>query len=115
MEELKKEWEPYLTQLQHLNKQYQTPVIFTEYGYRSIDHATQGHWELKPEEPQPNMKAQQYAYQALYEVIEHQQWYHGGFLWKWFAHHDRAGGLDDHKFTPQNKPVMEVIKEWHLK
>ena len=90
-------------------------MIFTEYGYRSIDHATQGHWELKEEESRPNMKAQQYAYQALYEVIENQPWYHGGFLWKWFAHHDRAGGLDDHKFTPQNKPVMEVIKEWHLK
>ncbi len=115
VEELKKEWEPYLTQLKHLNQQHQTPVIFTEYGYRSIDHATQGHWELKEEEPQPNMKAQQYAYQALYEVIENQPWYHGGFLWKWFAHHNRAGGLDDHKFTPQNKPVMEVIKEWHLK
>ena len=35
----------------------------------------------------------------------------GGFIWKWFHNHSEVGGMQNNRFTPQNKPVEKLIKE----
>lgn len=34
-----------------------------------------------------------------------------GGLWKWFHNHGQVGGNNNNRFTPQNKPALEVIKK----
>ncbi|MFT5601364.1 MAG: hypothetical protein ACI9N1_001607, partial [Flavobacteriales bacterium] len=57
-----------------------------------------------------NLEGQKNATQALMELFWNQDWFAGGFLWKWFPETEKAGGVDDSRFTPQNKPVLEVVK-----
>jgi hypothetical protein len=59
------------------------------------------------------MHAQATAYRALFETFWNEPWFAGGFLWKWFDSHAERGGPDNTRFTPQNKPAEEVIREWY--
>ncbi len=109
-EELVKAWQPHLDQIEKLNKKVNRPVIFTEYGYRSIDQTAHKQWELDDDKGQPNMEAQKNSYAALYAAVSDRPWFEGGFLWKWYANHQKAGGKKHIGFTPQNKPALEVVK-----
>jgi len=113
VDELVEQWDQHVDELDRLSVNYQKPIIFTEYGYRSTDFTANGHWNMEDQDMSPNMEAQKNAYQALFSALEEKAWFKGGFLWKWFAHHANAGGPKDSKFTPQNKPAQEVIKKWH--
>jgi hypothetical protein len=88
------------------------PVIFTEYGYKSIDFTASTPWD--PEDGEVNLVAQQNAYDALFQKFWHADWFAGGFLWKWRADHKSAGGSGNKSYTPQNKPVEETIR-YHYK
>ena len=50
---------------------------------------------------------------ALYEEVWNENWFAGGYIWKWFIEHDRAGGEDNDRFTPQNKPAGLVIQYYY--
>jgi len=58
-----------------------------------------------------NMEAQNNTTQALFETFWNQDWFAGGFIWKWFHNHKERGGADNHQFTPQNKPVEKIIQK----
>jgi hypothetical protein len=60
-----------------------------------------------------NLEAQVNTTRATFEELWSEDWFAGGFVWKWFIHHDRAGGLENNRFTPQNKPAEAVIKEYY--
>jgi len=93
-------------------------VIFTEYGYRSVDGAAGNQWELPDNHRNysgpANLEVQKNAYEALYHIFWDEGWFAGGFLWKWYADNTR-GGDDNTDYTPQNKPVIETIKHWYGK
>ena len=59
------------------------------------------------------MEAQKNAYEGLYETFYQEEWMKGGFLWKWFPDYASSGGATNNYFTPQNKPVEEIIKEYY--
>ena len=59
---------------------------------------------------QVNLEAQANATQALFETFWDEDWFSGGFLWKWHHNHNQAGGSENTRFTPQNKPVEALIK-----
>ncbi len=86
------------------------PVVFTEYGYRSVDYSAKEPWKSDRNMTQVNLEAQKHATQALYDVFWHEPWFSGGFVWKWFHSHDTVGGNENSQYTPQNKPVESVIK-----
>ena len=113
--ELISQWETYEKQLYRIHRKYELPVIFTEYGYRSIDYGAGGHWNLENDTLMPNLEVQKNAYEALFNRFWYKKWFSGGFLWKWYPQHDDHGGPLDHHFTPQNKPVEEVIRHWYGK
>jgi len=114
VKELKTEWKPIQKDLQKLSDKLHKPVVFTEYGYRSVDYSTLGHWNATGEE-KINHNLQKDAYQALYQTFCDRPWFAGGFLWKWFPNHAEAGGVLDSKYTPQNKPAEQLIKDWFHK
>jgi hypothetical protein len=60
-----------------------------------------------------NLEAQKNTTQALLETFWMEDWFAGGFVWKWFHEHDKVGGINDSRFTPQNKPVENLIREFY--
>jgi hypothetical protein len=60
-----------------------------------------------------NMDAQLNATCALFDEFWKEDWFAGGFIWKWFHNYEESGGENDNQFTPQNKPVEEMIRTYY--
>jgi hypothetical protein len=109
-------WKLYKFEIYELSKQYNKPILFTEYGYRSVDYSGKAPWKSDNNMSLVNLEAQTNATRALFDSFWHEEWFVGGFIWKWFHNHEQAGGTRDSRFTPQNKPVENVIrKQYSLK
>jgi len=107
-------WETYCAEIEALSKLHDKKIVFTEYGYKSIDYTALTPWD-PDKSGNVNLRAQQNAYEALYQRFWGKEWFAGGFLWKWYSHHETSGGADNKDYTPQNKPVEEIIKNWYNK
>lgn len=104
-------WQPWLLELESVSTTHDRPILFTEYGYRSLDYAGKEPWQSTVLETGANLEAQTILLQALYESVWDQSWFAGGFIWKWFVNHQTSGGNDNNMFTPQNKPAQALIRE----
>ena len=87
------------------------PVLFTEYGYRSVDFSGKEPWNSDRIEGNVNLKNQENALQAIYNQFWKEDWFAGGFIWKWFHNYDKIGGVDNNRFTPQNKPAEKILSK----
>ena len=58
-------------------------------------------------------KAQSKALTALCEVIWNNKRFAGGFLWKWYPDHEKAGGKTNTMFTVQNKAAEKVVRNYY--
>ncbi|APG61441.1 glycoside hydrolase family 113 [Christiangramia salexigens] len=112
LDELRSGWQPHKQMLRELSRKYNKPVIFTEYGYRSIDYAAREPWNSSREMNSINHKLQADALSALYDEFWSEPWFEGGFIWKWHQH-ENSGGMENNRFTPQNKPAEEVVKSYY--
>ncbi|MFK5974129.1 MAG: glycoside hydrolase [Flavobacteriaceae bacterium] len=115
VEQLKIGWQKWKTEIESLSKEKNKSIVFTEYGYRSMDFTAKKPWLVDRIDKKVNLKGQVNAKKAIFEEFWKEDWFAGGYVWKWFVHHDRAGGSADNRFTPQNKPAQEVIKEFYRK
>jgi len=106
-------WKKNKPVIQELSVKYNKPILFTEYGYRSVDYSGKEPWISSREMRDVNLQAQVNTTKALYETFWKEDWFAGGFIWKWFHKHDEVGGHENPMFTPQNKPVEEVIKTYY--
>lgn len=115
VDELVDAWGPIVAHLAELCRDHERPLLFTEFGYRSIDGAAGNQWELPPErrrDVSPNAETQVVAYEALFRTWWERPWFAGGFLWKWVPEDGRrADGLRA-DYTPQHKPAEAVIERW---
>lgn len=109
--DLMRQWDAHKESLQDCAYKFSKPILFTEYGYRSTDFNTREPWDHSRHKAGVNHQAQVNALTAMAEVVWEESWFAGGFLWKWFPFHDRAGGQNDNQFTVQNKPAEAVIRE----
>ncbi|MEM6523213.1 MAG: hypothetical protein AAGF85_00385 [Bacteroidota bacterium] len=105
-------WDSVSQQIERVSKRYNKPILFTEYGYKSIDYAADGHWKYDHDTLRVNYIAQANAYEALYETVWDKAWFRGGFLWKWHLQSSQRKGLAK-EFTPQDKPVLRVIQKYY--
>lgn len=112
--EIREGWKPHIEKLKSLAEEYKKPILFTECGYRSIDYAGSKPWEFDNKDAEVNEELQNRLIQVLFEIWE-EDWMGGGFLWKWFPYHNRAGGPDNDQFTPQNKLAERTIIEYFKK
>ena len=104
-------WKLHKAQILKAQKQFNKRVIFTEFGYRSIDFNGKEPWDSKKIEGAVNLEAQANALQAIYNQFWKEEWFAGGFIWKWFHKHATVGGKKNNRFTPQNKPAEELIRK----
>ncbi|MGI9545728.1 MAG: glycoside hydrolase family 113 [Flavobacteriaceae bacterium] len=108
--QLKEGWQPWKEKILSMASSLEKPVLFTEFGYRSMDYTAKKPWLVDRADQNINLAGQANAKTALFEVFWNEDWFAGGFVWKWFIHHNEVGGSNDNRFTPQNKPAEEVIK-----
>lgn len=111
VEEAKLGWQPWKVELKSVAERENKTILFTEYGYRSVDFAGKEPWKSDRDMTVVNLEAQTNLTQALFDEVYDESWYAGGFIWKWYINHTNAGGLDNSRFTPQNKPAEELIRE----
>lgn len=86
VDELLTGWEPWFLNIKAQSELHNKPVIFCEYGYRSMDFTANQPWDSGTNNP-VNMAAQDSCYIALYRRFWGEEWFRGGFLWKWHDDH----------------------------
>jgi len=115
IQELKKGWQKHKVAMRKYADSLQKKVLFTEFGYRSVDYSAHKPWEVDYSKTSVNLQGQVNATHVLLDELWIEEWFAGGFLWKWFTHHDKAGGVTDPRFTPQNKPAEETVREFYVR
>lgn len=107
---LSRAWKPWKERMAALSDARNRKVLFTEFGYRSMDFAAKRPWTTGEEDVAVNLEAQANAKEAIFRTFWKEDWFAGGFVWKWFVDHSGSGGASCNRFTPQNKPAQEIIR-----
>ena len=113
--DFEKGWQIHKNEIQKVRKKVNKPVLFTEYGYRSVDFTGKEPWNSDRIIEKVNHQNQKNAMQAIYNQFWKEDWFAGGFIWKWFHKHQKVGGKNNNRFTPQNKPTEALIKKLYAK
>jgi hypothetical protein len=113
LEACKAGWQTHKAVIKSISETHNKPILFTEYGYRSMDYTGRKPWDSDHTLQSLNFQGQANATQALFEEFWSEDWFAGGFVWKWFHAHDKVGGNEDNQFTPQNKPAETVIQTYY--
>ncbi|RKR15181.1 hypothetical protein CLV91_1263 [Maribacter vaceletii] len=113
VEELKQGWQPWKIKMKAISDSNNKPIIFTEYGYRSVDYTAKKPWTVDRTDEAVNLKAQANAKEAIFSEFWQEDWFAGGYVWKWFLDYKNVGGEKDNRFTPQNKPAEKIIKSFY--
>ena len=113
--DLKIAWKPYFEALQTFQKKVNKPMLFTEFGYLSVDGCAYNSWEIekKIESVKINEQAQANALDGLFSTFWKETWWQGGFLWKWFPEGQGHEGYFDKDYTPQGKKSEEILRKWY--
>lgn len=111
---IEKEWLVHKSKIKNLADDLNKKVLFTEFGYQSIDYTTKQPWNFEQQKA-INLDAQSNALQALFNTFWKEDWFAGGFLWKWFDNHENVGGSEDTDYTVQNKPAFQIIQQEYKK
>jgi len=111
--ELQAAWDYYSPSIKGLHTKWQKPVLFTEFGYMSVNQAAMQTWLLEAQKDQyaVNEEAQAKALQALLHQFGQEYWWAGGFQWKWYADSESAACDGDlsKEYTPENKKAADVL------
>lgn len=112
---LKTAWDPIKKRLAAFSKDQGKPILFTEYGYLSVDNCGWRNWELEQgiQSRRINEQAQANCYQAMFEAMQGENWWAGGFLWKWFPNMRGHEGYPERDYTPQGKQAERVLAHWY--
>lgn len=113
--ELQKNWKPIKGKLKKYSNKLGKPILFTEYGYRSMEQPAWRSWEKENQPVVTNQDGQAIAYEALYKSIWQENWFAGGFAWKWYTSFRRMDPANNNDWTPQNKKAQEVMKAYYGK
>ena len=115
VEQLIAAWQPWKKEIAAFQQRVQKPIVFTEFGYLSVDGAAHETWELeKRVQTLPiNEQAQANALAALFATFWAEPWWQGGFLWKWFPNMRGHEGYPARDYTPQGKRAEAVLTDWY--
>jgi hypothetical protein len=114
IQEIETAWKPIKSEMKSFASKHKKKILFTEFGYQSKDHATIEPWEHSKSRI-INLKAQENALAAIFNQFWQEDWFAGGFLWKWYDNHADAGGASDSDYTIQNKPSEKIVSKQFAK
>lgn len=107
-------WKPFKTKIKAFSEKWNKKVIFTEFGYQSKDFTTKEPWKHDLNHS-VNLVAQQNALAVILANFWKEDWFAGGFLWKWYDNHNEVGGNLDDDYTVQNKPAEKILFSFYKK
>lgn len=112
---LKKAWRPICQRLGAYSQKWNKPVLFTEFGYLSVDGCGWRNWELENgiDRRPVNEQAQANCLEALLSTLQTERWWAGGFLWKWFPNMRGHEGYPERDYTPQGKQGEITLRRWY--
>jgi hypothetical protein len=113
--ELIGKWKTYKDELSLYSAKNKKQILFTEYGYLTVDGCAGKTWELEKirRSSKKNEQAQSNAFEALYSVFWKETWWAGGFIWKWFPQGMGHEGQMETDYTPQGKLAEKTISKWY--
>jgi len=111
--ELVKQWETKSPELEQVSKKFNRRIVFTEYGYLSVDKCADKTWELesKVKSIPINEQAQANAIMALWTHFNTKSWWQGGLYWKWFPEMKGHEGYPERDYTFQGKIAEQTIRK----
>lgn len=117
VQELQQAWKPHRAAIRQFYVKTKKPIVFTEYGYLSVDGCAYNTWELeaKVKKLKINEQAQSNALEALLSTFWDEPYWHGGFIWKWFPNMRGGEGYNVRDYTPQGKQGYETLQRWYGK
>ena len=109
---MKTAWEPTFDKIKAFSEQWNKPILFTEWGYLTLDGCAYKTWELEKNRSSANInqQAQANAAQALLEIFGKEDWWAGGFQWKWYSDIATSSRDRSDDYTPQGKMTEDVLK-----
>jgi len=107
IEDIKEAWNPYHKEIKDISKKFKKKVLFTEYGYRSVNTAAKKPWLNGSRNEIPDEETQSNLYQGIYEMFWDEPWFDGGFIWKWYYN----GNGGNTSYSPLGKKALEVVKK----
>lgn len=112
---LQQKWQKHVRKIENLYCQLNKPILFTEFGYLSVDGTAFNTWELEArlQSIPTNEQAQVNALEALFETFWEKDWWAGGFLWKWYPNEVGHEGNFVKGYTPQGKMAEGCLKKWY--
>lgn len=115
--QLLKKWRPIVKTLKKYSAKQGKKIVFTEYGYLSVDGCAHKTWELEKKVGQLsiNEQAQANAIESILSSFWQQDFWAGGFLWKWFPNGMGHEGYPEKDYTPQNKISEQSLAKWYKK
>ena len=110
-------WGKHVKKLRKFSRKWDRKILFTEYGYLSVDGAAGKTWKLEKvvNDLDVNEQAQANGYDALLDAFWEEEFWAGGFLWKWFP---EGYGREDRmkkEYTPKDKKAADVLAKWYMK
>ena len=119
VDKISRAFEPIKLNLIDLSCREQKPVLFTEYGFRSIDFVVSKPFDLGPiNRDKVNLEAQANAYKAFYSTFWDEAWVAGGFYWEWFSEIDinsPAFDSNENGWYVNGKPAQDIVRDQYSK
>ena len=115
--DLQTAWQPHVEALRSFQEKCKKPMIFTEFGYLSVDGCAYNSWDVEKRIHSMNIneQAQANALDGLFTTFWKEPWWVGGFLWKWFPEGQGHEGYFAKDYTPQGKKAETILKKWYGK
>lgn len=116
IDNLVKKWNKNKTNIFEISESHCKNILFTEYGYRSIDKAAWKTWKMESSNgvganELVNQTAQSNAYEAFYQTFWEEDWVAGGFLWEWKIR--GFENADNTEWSPRGKSAEQIIENWY--
>ena len=111
---LKKNWNEIIGKLETTSSINNKPILFTEFGYRSIDYCGKEPWDFSKEQ-KINYENQRLCIESLFSNCWDKSWFAGGFLWKEYGHQHPSEMDGSSDFTVFGKAAEKTIAEHYLK
>jgi hypothetical protein len=108
IEDIKKGWLKWLTEIEIWQENIKRPVIFTEIGYSSSALAAGYPWKNGRGNADVQMQAK--CYTAFFQTVWKRPWLGGVYWWR-MAPTIYGGGPNNRHFTPLKKPAAKIIKD----
>ena len=111
--ELERFWRKHSKEMELISAKFNKPILFTELGYKSIQGTAKKPWEwngVNNMHLKISKNEQLLCYQAFFNTIWKESWFHGIHIWEWQGYGESDG--NNTNFTIEGKPALNLIARY---